>query len=238
MRAIPLILVAALLCGCLGSNADVTRRFYSLQAPTRPHNGVERRFPARLLVRSFDASLAYKKQKIVYRLNPWEFSYYNYRLWAARPDKMLRDVIITHLRRIGLVSQVSERVREDLPDLELEGEVLALEELDSTESQWYGHLSMRVVLLNYADRRPLWEFSFDEKVLVAERTPIHVVRAVNEILVIQLEKMVAGMDRALVRAGYEPGGTAAAAPKVIAPEITPQIVKEPAKIGPGARQIK
>ena len=237
MRAILLVLVMALLSGCLGGNPDVTRRFYSLQAPNRPQNGVDRRFPARLLVRSFDVTLAYKKQEIVYRLNPWEFSYYNYRLWAARPDKMLRDVITAHLRRIRLVSEVSERVREDLPDLELEGEVLALEELDSSESEWYGHLAMRVVLLNYADRKPLWEYSFDEKVLVAERTPIHVVRAVNEILVIQLEKIVEGLDRALVRAGYEPGG-APVAPKVTGPEIKPEVTPEPPVTRPGARRIK
>ncbi|MFT7623716.1 MAG: ABC-type uncharacterized transport system auxiliary subunit [Myxococcota bacterium] len=190
-----------LLTGCFGG-PSVQRTYYSLQVPIDVPEA-PRRFDVRIVVRPFDVAVAYRRQELVYRTNPYQFSFYNYRLWAARPDKLLTSVTTTYLRRSGQFESVSEDVGDLLPTYELTGEIVALEELDSTEKAWFGRLAMRIVLRTFEDRRTVWEHTFDRKERVIERDPMFVVKVINQILFEELAVAQHSLDAALLAKAHQ-----------------------------------
>ncbi len=199
---IRLVLAATLLAGCLGGGPSVQRIYYSLQ-PTAEVPAVAKRHGARVVVRPFDVAIAYRRQELVYRTNPYQFSFYNYRLWAARPDKLLTSVVGDYLRRAGVFSEIGQEVGDALPDYELAGEILAIEELDSTEKVWFGRLALRLVLRTYEDRKVVWEHAFDRKERVVERDPVYVVKTINALLVDELGTAAGSLERRLAELGHK-----------------------------------
>ena len=67
----------------------------------------ERPFLFSLHVHQLEIAPAYDRERIVYRYSPYEFRYYNYMLWAAKPQKMLTDLMVRHLEHAGLFAEVS-----------------------------------------------------------------------------------------------------------------------------------
>ena len=128
-----------------------------------------------------------------------------------------------------------------LPKYVLEGEILAIEELDSTEGQWYAHLAMRFTMKRFDDNKRVWEFHFDEKRSVPQRQPVFVVQVLSEILEQQFNRVTAGVDRYLESAHAEypaPERIERAAPSAIR---TPQLKTTPktkSSVQPKARLIR
>jgi ABC-type uncharacterized transport system auxiliary subunit len=177
-----LVLTTMLLGGCLGGSVT-PRTYYALQYPVADAAAAYEgpRFPLQLRVRRLDIKIAYDKQEIVYRTSPYEFSYYWYRLWAAKPQKMLTELVADHVMRTGLFAEVTTRILDRLPDYELQGEVLAIEELDA-DDVWFAHLSIRLALVRFADGQAVWSREFDDRQRVYEKKPEFVVRALSELL--------------------------------------------------------
>jgi ABC-type uncharacterized transport system auxiliary subunit len=217
-----LVSFAVLAAGCVGGNS-IQRTYYSLQYPSgeAAQVYVSARYPAQLRVRRVDTSIAYARQEIVYRSNDYELRYYWYRLWVAKPDKMVGELLTAHLRRSNLFESVVDRIGDTLPDYELVPELLAIEELDSTDGRWFAHLAMRVSLVRFSDNVQVWTMTFDEKKPVYQRDPIFVVKGLSEILEEQMGKVVAGID------AYLAAETGAAAP--------PRVKSAP--VGPAAAPV-
>ena len=85
------------------------------------------KYNADLIVQNITSALAYDRQEIVYRANPYEFQYYWYRLWASKPRKMLRELITGHLRYTQMFSHVSSTSEDKMPDYMLEVEIQSIE---------------------------------------------------------------------------------------------------------------
>jgi ABC-type uncharacterized transport system auxiliary subunit len=182
------------------------RGYFSLEAPSaqqvRPNS--ETPYPLSIRVRRFRAALAYDRQEMVYRANPYELSFDWYRLWVAKPAKMLHELTVSALRDANLATEVTTSVGDRLPDFELDCEVVALEELDSAEQNWYAHLALHCSLVRFSDNAIVWEQFFDDKKQVFERQPIFVVRAMSDLFAQHLRGLVEAVEPHLAEA--TPGG--------------------------------
>lgn len=213
-RGAPNVLAAALAAtailaaGCFGGGQP-PRTYFTLQYPVvdaaRAYAGPT--WPFSLRVRPLDITLAYDKQEIVYRTSPYEFQYYWFKLWAAKPQKIVSELIASHLMHTGMVDEVTTKILDRLPDYELSGEVVAIEELDA-EEVWFAHLAMRLSLVRFEDGQIVWQGSFDDRKRVYERQPVFVVKAMSVLLEQQLraatEQIGAKLAEEAARRGVVP----------------------------------
>ncbi len=193
---------ATLLSGCFGSSTARVRSYYSLAYPigTQQRRYEQPRYPVHVRVGRVRTALAYDRQELAYRTNPWQLHYYVYHLWVSRPSKMVRELIAAHLQASNLVREVSTRIEDRLPDYELQSEVVAIEELDAAGGQWLAHLAMRFSLVRFADHVVVWEYSFDERRPVTVRQPVHVVEALSALFEEQFNEALDGLDAYFAKA--------------------------------------
>lgn len=192
-------LLLVLAAGAAACASTPTRRYYTLSYPLDRDPATESRpalHPVQLRIRPFRGGMAYDRPQIVYRQSPYEFQYYVYQFWAAKPQRMLRELVQGHLESTRLVAEVTRDYGERLPDYELVAEVLAIEEYDSGPV-WYGHLAMRFELVRFSDKMPLWNYHFDRKRKVSEKQPVYVVRTLSEILADEMARVTAELDRVI-----------------------------------------
>ncbi len=237
--AFAVLVMASLTCfsqGCIGGEV-VQRSYFTLDYPMdRVADGVKSH-GATVLVRRFTTDLAYDKNEVVYRQSPYSFGYYTYKLWASKPRKMLQQLVTSHLRRSEVVAEITDQLGDTEPTYELRGEVMAIEEVNSSDEQWLARLSLRLWLTKYGQRRVVWSWEFDETRPVPERSPFFVVKTLSEILASQLEEATRDLDARIetVASGAEP-----ALPKVRKPAVpkvtTPE--PDPDRVEPSATRIR
>jgi len=199
VRVVAWMLLPVLLAVAAGCASTPTRRYYTLSYPVDRDTATEARpplHPVQLRIKPFDVGLPYDRPQIVYRQSPYEFQYYVYQLWAAKPQRMLREIVQSHIESARLVSEVTRDFGERYPDYELTAEVLAIEEYDSS-TVWYGHLAMRFELVRFKDKMPLWNYDFDRKRKVYEKQPVYVVRTLSQILADEMVRVTAELDRVI-----------------------------------------
>jgi ABC-type uncharacterized transport system auxiliary subunit len=200
-KGIILCLFMALGClflsGCFGSKAP-ERTYFSIDYTlgTQPKYNAPK-FNKSVVIQNVTSALAYDRQEIVYRANPYEFQYYWYRLWAAKPRKMLPELISGHLRYTNIFKTVSTTIEDRLPDYILDIEINAIEELDVSETEWYAHLALRFTLQRTEDSANVWTYSFDVRRPVADNKPVYVVKAISELLDSELVKTFDNLDKSL-----------------------------------------
>jgi uncharacterized lipoprotein YmbA len=193
---VPVVLALALAAGC---GATPQRRYYTLSYPLESDRVTESRpalHPVRLRIRPFHVALPYDRPQMVYRQSPYEFQYDPYRLWASKPQQMLREMIEQHVRATRLVLETTREFGDQPPAYELAADVRAIEEFDAGDA-WYAHLSMRFDLIRFSDQSVIWHHEFDRKRRVHARNTVYVVRAMSEILREEMQRLAAELDRAL-----------------------------------------
>lgn len=179
-------LLAAAACSSVPENHYFTMSYVLL-----PRKDVQT-FPVMLHVRQLEIMPAYDQDRIVYRYSPYEFRYYNYMLWASKPQKMIANMLIRHLVHSDLFDDVSSEYGERRPDYELFGTIDALEELDSGD-EWYAHLALTLRLTRFRGEKVLWTHRVDAKKQVYNKEPVYVVKALSELMEAEMEKVVAGL---------------------------------------------
>lgn len=188
------VLPMALACGSVPQ-----RQYFTLSYPMTEDRSTESRpplHPLRLRLKPFTATLPYDRPHIVYRQSPYLFQYYAYRLWASKPQHMLREIVERHLLASRLVSEVEREYGEHPPDYELGADVEAIEEFDSGDV-WYAHLAMRFELIRFRDKKVVWRGRFDRRREVHKKEPVYVVRALSAILEEEMSRVVAELDHVL-----------------------------------------
>lgn len=197
-------LVACLgLARCFGGSPQP--RYFALE-PEPPAHAAGTPYPFTLLVRRFDTALAYDRVEIVYRPRPHEVRFYEYRLWIAKPGRMLSEVVAAHIDALGLFDAVTMRSTEQPAQYELRGEELAIDELDSSAVEpapegrgaefWKARLAMKLVMSSLDTGKVVWEHEFDAVRDVERRDPRAVVAALAGILEDELGRAMRGLDRA------------------------------------------
>ena len=197
--AIGLGLVAACttLPACFGNKAP-ERSYFSIDyaLSSQPHFA-KPKYNSTLVIQSITSTLAYDRQEIVYRTNPYEFQYYWYRLWASKPRKLLNEIILGHLQYTNLFQSVSTTIEDRLPDYLLDVYIVSIEELDVSDKEWYAHMSLRFTLTRSSSSQPIWTYTFDAKRPVASNQPVYVVKAMSEMLSTELVKTFEALDQKL-----------------------------------------
>ena len=197
----PWIGLAWLLCASSGCTTVPEVRYFSMAYVLLPQKSPAAVTPFTLRVRELDIAPAYERERIVYRYSPYEFMYYNYMLWAVKPQRMVTDLLTRHLDRAGLFTAVATEFGEQKPIFELSGSILSLEELDSG-TEWYAHLAIAFRLTRYRDERALWSYTIDARKQVFNKAPVYVVKALSELMEEEMTKMLGKLDP-FVRAQIE-----------------------------------
>ncbi len=193
MLACLAILVAA------GCGPGPQRRYYTLSYPLLSDRVTESRppiHPVKVRIRPFHVALPYDRPQMVYRQSPYEFNYDPYRLWASKPQQMLRELVEQHLVASRLLGEITREFGDSPPAYELGAEVMAVEEYDAGDA-WYGHLAMRFDLVRFADQKVIWHYEFDRKRRVHEQRSVYIVRALSEILRDEMLVVTAELDRVI-----------------------------------------
>ena len=201
-RGVVLLAILVFLCvitSCFSNNAP-DRTYFSIDYALGQQPSYScAKFDRSVMIQNASSIIAYDRQEIVYRANPYEFQYYWYRLWASKPRKMLRELIASHLRYTNLFRSVSLTVEDRLPDYALEVEITSIEEMDVSEKEWYAHLGLRFTLVHLETNANVWTYEFDARRPVADNKPVYVVKAMSELLDAELVKAFRDLDETLSR---------------------------------------
>jgi ABC-type uncharacterized transport system auxiliary subunit len=161
-----------------------SKQYYLLNyvPPTMPNRAMQNPYACVIRLREFSIEEAYNRSQIVYRMNPYELRYYNYKSWAVKPTRMLTDLFFKHLASAQLVSGLVRRFDEGRkPDFELTGFIAALEEYDS-EDILFAHVSIRLNLTKLSDGTMIYSRSFDNRRKVHSRETGLVIKEMSQIM--------------------------------------------------------
>ena len=193
-RATMLILVAG--CLCLTTCSSVPENHYfTMSYVLLPHKGeAPQKTAATVRVRQLDITPAYDTERIVYRYSPYEFQYYNFMLWAVKPQKMITDMLIRHLQHANLFANVSLDYGDHRPDYEISGMIHAIEELDSGD-EWFAHLAFSLRMTRFRGEKVVWSHDVNVKKQVYNKSPVYVVKALSELMEAEMIKVVERLQK-------------------------------------------
>jgi len=192
----------AIVCGCLaialfaGCGKPPSRQYYMLNyvPPDIERRTMQNPYACVIRLREFSIEEAYNRSNIVYRINPYELRYYNYKSWAVKPTRMLTDLFFRHLSSVQLVSGLVRRFDEGRkPDFELTGFIDALEEYDS-EDMLFAHVSIRLNLTKISDGTMLYSRSFNRRKKVYTRETGLVIKEMSQIVEYIFTEAISDID--------------------------------------------
>jgi len=197
--------LAAAVCGCLalallaGCGKPPTRQYYMLNyvPPDMERRTMQNPYACVIRLREFSIEEAYNRSNIVYRTNPYELRYYNYKSWAVKPTRMLTDLFFKHLSATQLVNGLVRRFDEGRkPDFELTGFIDALEEYDS-ENMLFAHVSIRITMTRISDGSMLYSRSFSRRKKVYTRETGLVIKEMSQIVEYIFTEAISDIDAKL-----------------------------------------
>ncbi|MDR2592415.1 MAG: ABC-type transport auxiliary lipoprotein family protein [Chitinispirillales bacterium] len=193
-------LAVVFVCLALGSLTGCakppSRQYYMLtyMPPNMERRTMQNPYACVIRLRDFSIEEAYNRSNIVYRVNPYELRYYNYKSWAVKPTRMLTDLFFRHLSSVQLVSGLVRRFDEGRkPDFELVGFIDALEEYDS-EDMLFAHVSIRLTLTKISDGSMLYSRSFDRRKKVYTRETGLVIKEMSQIVEYIFTEAISDID--------------------------------------------
>lgn len=188
--AILSVCLAALLAGCFTKN-EITR-YYAI-ALDLPKAGTAYECDAALKKITIDP--AYDRLQIVYRESPYDFMFYNYDLWAGRPNQLVQKATKEFFKSANLFQNLSDNPTEK-PDFEILSHIDAVEEVDEGETR-YAHLAIAFAFKRVDQDGTLWQEYFDQTRKLEKNEPREVAREVSHILQEALEKTYRSIDSVL-----------------------------------------
>ena len=197
-------LISALLVVVASCSAVPENHYFTMSYVLLPRKDIQT-FPLMLHIRQLEIMPAYDQDRLVYRYSPYEFSYYNYMLWAAKPQKMISNMLIRHLAHAELFEDVSQEYGERRPDYELFGSIDAIEELDSGD-EWFAHLAFTLRLTRFRGEKVLWTHRVDAKKQVYNKEPVYVVKALSELMEGEMDTIVTSLRTFLRNRAQTEGG--------------------------------
>jgi len=192
MKYLVLGLTVLMFAACFGSFKE--NSYYQLDyvpTPKEMHNGSV--YPYSVRIKDFDVSEAYRRNNIVYRQSPFQLRFYNYELWAVKPEYLVSDMLFRHLSVAKVFSEVRRSIDVEEPDFTISGTIRALEEYDN-QDEWYAHLAMNMHLQENRTKRVLWSREWDYRKKVSNLETIYVVRGLSELLEYINNEAIADID--------------------------------------------
>lgn len=128
---------------------------------------IDKPFPYKLQVQTMKIPRTFDRVNIVVRYSAHQLDYYRYSLWAIRPQITISDLIANHIAEYGIFEQCQREFLDEPPDLEITGEIMAIEQFAS-EQYTAAHLAMKLYLRSYESYDILLKHEFD----VEEEMPV------------------------------------------------------------------
>ncbi|MDR0331820.1 MAG: ABC-type transport auxiliary lipoprotein family protein [Chitinispirillales bacterium] len=207
--------MAAFICGCAalallaGCGKPPSRQYYMLNYMPQPleKRAMQNPYACAVRIREFSIEEAYNRSQIVYRINPYELRYYNYKSWAVKPTRMLTDLFYRHISSAQLVSGLVRRFDEGRnPEFEITGFIDALEEYDS-EDMLFAHVSIRINLTRLSDGVMIYSRPFSHRRKVYTRETGLVIKEMSQIMEYIFAEAISDIDVKLATefgiAGFE-----------------------------------
>ena len=188
LRVSGIFLAVFLMASGIDCSSVPENHYFTMAYVLLPGNAGERpAYQQTVRVRQLEIGPAYDTERIVYRYSPYEFQYYNFMRWAAKPHVMLTNLIVRHLQHAQLFGDVAMEYHDRVPDYEISGVVYAVEELDSG-NEWFAHLAFSLRLSRYRGEKVVWSHEVDVKKQVYNKEPVYVVRALSELMEAEMQK--------------------------------------------------
>lgn len=149
-----------------------------------------------LAIEPLAAEGAYATDRIVYRRSPYRLDYYNYHRWSAPPALALAEYLRQAYARTSLFALVTVEPTAAPRTATLSGRVLALEEVDESDTRWLGRVALELALFDPATQEPLWSGTFLEEEVLHEQSPEGLARAIS----VALERIVRQSSGPIARA--------------------------------------
>ena len=123
-----LAILAVLFTAACGASRPV--KYYQLQVPQPAQPAAANPLPISLLLGRVAAPRLYRTDRIIYSTRPEQMGTYEYHRWAAPPDDMIENALISLLRASGQYSSVEMVSSNARGDYILRGHLVSLEEVD------------------------------------------------------------------------------------------------------------
>lgn len=149
-----------------------------------------------LAIEPLAADGAYATDRIVYRRSRYRLDYYHYHRWSAPPALALAEYLRQAYARTSLFAQVTVEPTAAQPTATLSGRILALEEVDESDTRWLGRVALELALFEPNTDQPLWSGTFLEEESLAEQSPEGLARAIS----VALERIVRQSSGPIARA--------------------------------------
>lgn len=170
------VLLALALSACAGKTPET--RFYQLAAPkaASPDNsGVS------LVIETLDTEGAYDDERMVYRVTPYRLDYYNYHRWSAAPGALVGNYLEQAFEASGRFRSVTRELNPAAP-VTLTGRVIALEEVDKSKTEWFGHVVIELTLIDNSTGDVIWSQQYEENEPLPEQKPEGLAKALSKAL--------------------------------------------------------
>jgi len=201
MTAKPLVTTtacaAALLMAACGSARFPT--YYALHVAPQPKPAAsDGRRTMAVAVRRFDTADYIRKGRIVYSETPKQVGFYDYHRWAADPGATVTVAMIDALRAAGLFAAVVPYDGQERQQWVLRGRLARLDEIDY-DGGVRVEASLAAELVNRQTDEMLWTGEASETSNVETRTVDSVISAMSHAIATSIERLIASMDRQLLR---------------------------------------
>jgi len=192
--------MALVFLGCFGR--VIENSYYQLDyVPTPKEMLNEMIHPYTVRIRDFTVAEVYRRNNIVYRQSPYKLHFYNYELWAVKPEYMASDMLFRHLETAKIFSDVRRSIDMEEPDFTITGTIRVIEEYDN-QDEWYAHLAMNMYLQENRTKKVLWSREWDYRKKVSNLETVYVVRGLSELLERINNEAIADIDSVMtLRAG-------------------------------------
>lgn len=167
-----------------------------MASPQRTQQG---QWPLRVRIRNFSVTEVFRQNEIVYREESRMLNYYNYELWAVKPEFLVSEMVFQHLKTVHMFRELNKTVDIDTIDYTISGEITAIEELD-TAGVWYAHLALSMNMQDTRLRTTVWSRTWDYREPVVIQKPANVVKGISMLLERIMNEAVEDLDQVLLTA--------------------------------------
>lgn len=168
------LLVEVLVLGACSGTLPETR-FYQLAAEPSTQKPVG---DVHLVVEPFATDPAYDDERIVYRTTPYRLDYYQYHRWSSPPGAMVSNYLEQALENSGKFKSVVRELSADAPAV-LGGRVVAIEEVDTSKSNWRGRIVIELTLTDARTGTTLWTEQYEESEPLPSQSPEGLAKALS-----------------------------------------------------------
>jgi len=125
------------------------------------------------------ANAAYEDTRIIYRKSAYRLDYYNFHRWSAPPSVMVTDAMRDAFHESGYFKGVRSGFSNGV-DLLVRGRLIALEEVDISESEWEARIILDLQVVDTRSGDVVWARVIRKEQAIEERTPEGVAVAASE----------------------------------------------------------